>query len=722
MKLIVSILTRPKAFLEYKRTTMGPQSGKRCSALGMLVAAIFLFTLAGCGSGSGSNQPTMSDAPPVETTELECVREGYPCSFAEVDIDLLEKSDALGDEVLAMWENGASTAETAAWLEEQPDMAEVDSDELGIRFRLEGARGVWVLREGALSIPGDAPGQAVSAASLTASTGTVANSVVAEETKEKKALVLSPYKYVFREYDSASHIDAILKGTKGYEGRVEYLENKEELSSEVNFSSFMGWQQYQVIFVSSHGRRLCPEDGQGECRAVLNAGRTDVLLPPGPESEIEKIHNLGIVGVELRKVEKKDYNSLVLTAEFFRDQYRPGLEDKLIFFDACQIYSDQSTDLANAILGAGSVFFGWTDAVYTGEATETAVALFTDLSEKGYPAKVAYDHLGALKTLRPTPDSENSPELKMSPHPDDDDLRIRDVVTLLNPASGEKLAASDRIGIQGTQGDGVPDDAPYLVRVEGVKEAVADEMIVTVSVDGAEAEPVAVSDGEAGDDGAWLISGVVPLPYDLQQDTEVTYSAQVSLHDGGESSDEKVATLTGEEPIMGRVWELEATSTSFWTGGIPATPYTATTHMTLTFADGQDPQEPYPEYVVTGGTVNWDYSHTYYDCTYTASPITFDAVDYSGQSVLIFDTTTTPVTYSGDIYTLGPRVEVAASCGDLSESQSQKANNYWLKIEPPDSGSVSADNTLITGTYRTSTDFTGYAFVVESTYTINRIE
>jgi len=721
MNIIVRTLTKPKVFYRYKGTGMGLHYRTRCSALGLLVAAIFLMSLAGCGSGSGSNQPSMSEAPPIETTELECVQKGYPCSFADVDIDLLEKSDALGDEVLAMWADGASTAETAAWLEEQPGMAEVDSDALSLRFRLQGARGVWVLREAALSIPGDATGQAVSAVSAAASTGTVARSVVAEEKKEKKALVLSPYKHYFGQYDSASQIDAILEGTRGYEDRVEYLENKEELSSEVNIGSFMGWGQYQVIFVSSHGRRLCPEDGQGECRAVINAGRTDVLLP-GPGSEAEKLHNLGLVGVEIRKKEKKNYNSVVLTADFFRDQYRPGLEDKLIFFDACQIYSEQATDLAKALVGAGSVFFGWTDAVYSGESTETAVALFKDLAEKGYPAKVAYDRLGALKTLTPTPDSENTPELKMSPHPDDGDLRIRDVITLLNPATRQKLGAFDRIGIQGTQGDGVPDDAPYLVRVEGVEKAFADEMTVAVSVDGAEAEPVAVSDGEAGEDGAWLISGVVPLPYDLQQDTQVTYSAKVSLHDGGESDDEKTATLAGEEPIMGSVWELTATSTSFWTGGIPATPYTATTQMTLRFAQGQNSQEPYPEYVVTGGTVNWDYSHTYYDCTFSAAPITFDAADYSGQSVIIFDTTTTPVTYAGDIFTLGPSVEVAASCGDTSDTQTQNANNFWVKIDPPESGTVSADNTMITGTYRTSTDFTGYSFVVESTYTIKRLQ
>lgn len=173
---------------------------------------------------------------------------------------------------------------------------------------------------------------------------------------------------------------------------------------------------------------------------------------------------------------------------------------------------------------------------------------------------------------------------------------------------------------------------------------------------------------------------------------------------------------------MGSVWELEATNTSYWTGGIPATPYTATAHLILSFAAGQDPQEPYPEYVVTGGTVNWDYSHTYYDCTYSTSPIAFDAVDYSGQSSITFDTTTTPATYTGYIYTLGPSVEVAASCGDLSETRNQNAKNVWLKIDPSDSGTVSGDSMMITGTYRTSTDFTGYSFVVESTYTLKRIQ
>jgi hypothetical protein len=312
--------------------------------------------------------------------------------------------------------------------------------------------------------------------------------------------------------------------------------------------------------------------------------------------------------------------------------------------------------------------------------------------------------------------------LLLSERPAGGDLRIREIVTILNPSSGEPLSATDLIPIEGTQGDGEPDAAPFLVRIDGVKPELAGGMTVGISIDGVEADPVPLADGQADDKDRWTVGGMVLLPYDLEEAKPVTIRAWVNLHDGGESRHETGATLSGEEPIMGTVWEMEAVHTTGWTpeSGIPHTPYTATARLTLRFAPGQSPAEPHPRYVVTGGTVTFDYNHTYYECSYSAPALTFEVTEeVSLESELRFDTTVNPVRYSGVIYTQGPEFEVFETCGDGGDTRIHRAANTWLLLEPEDALPVSSDRRSITGTDR---DVSGVGSYIQVDYTITRIE
>jgi len=678
-------------------------------AASLLLAIGIAVTTASCGSGSDSPLEPGTD------TNLECEVRGFPCSLSEVPIAVLERGDALGDEALTMLQGGASTSEAATWLDAQADVAEVAWDDVAIWFRLQGGAGIWILREGAFS---QASASGVAPADHPARQSRPTRHVVGgPDSDQKKALVLSPFHWQFPDLDDSPSVAAILSGTRGYEGRVSFKANQQQSSSNVGLDSFMGWEQYQVVHVSTHGKRICYA---GACKATLVAGLLENLLPAGPGTKAEKLHALTFQGVTYAKGEKTGLEYLVLNADFFRFHYPAGLDNTLIFFNACQSFGPQATDLVEAIQGSTSVVFGWTETVYVADATATAVALYEALSEGGYPAEVAYDNLGALKVGEAVP-GQSSPQLSLSERPEGGDLRIRDVIHLLHPGSGQILTASDLVAIQGTQGDGVPDAAPYLVRVDGVKEQLAASMMVHVSIDGVEAEPVALASGQRDDEDRWMVSGIVPLSYDLKEETPVKLRAWVNLHSGGESMHETGATLTGEEPIMGTVWELQAVHTSGWTGGIPHTPYTATTRLTLRFAPGQAATEPHPRYVVTGGTVTYDYNHTYYDCSFSAPAITFDVTDEVSQdSRLIFNTTVSPVRYSGVIYTQGPQFQVAEQCGGGDGStRTQRAANTWLLVEPGEARTVSEDRRSIVGTYRVES---GVGFFIESKYTITRTQ
>jgi hypothetical protein len=538
--------------------------------------------------------------------------------------------------------------------------------------------------------------------------------VVGEGREQKRALVLSPFLWQMGVYDDGLAVSDILKGTRGYEGGVDYRANETAQSKKVGVESFEGWGNFDVVHVSSHGRRLCDEAG---CRAMLVATTLEAILAGGTESAAEKTKTLEQEGLDVSKsTHHPGLTFVAATAKFFRNAYPTGLHDTVVFLNACQIFGPQAPDVVDAIQGNGSVVFGWDEAVYAGEAKQTAVALYTDLSERGYPTEVAYDRLGDLKTLSAT-EHGPAPTLIRGVRSGGGDLRIREIVTLLEPASTLEMTPSSYVLIEGTQNDGEPDDAPWLVRVDGMKPDAAAHATLHVTVDGIAADPVTVGSGTADEKDRWTVQGVIPLGYDLEADKAVTYEAWVELPDEGESRRHTPATLSGDEPIMGREWEFVSTETF---DDPYISPYSSTTHLTLTFAEGQDPKEPHPRYVITGGTVTWDYNFTTGTCTVTSPVFTFDVTDeMTGISKLVFDTTLSSVGYSGELYTNGPEFEVTSYCGDDTFTQTNRANNNWMEWTAEDGQTVSADRRTISGTYTILSEiFNG---VIQSNYTITRV-
>jgi hypothetical protein len=655
------------------------------AAAALLVSVLSLAPA--CGSGSASS-------------ELECEKEGYPCSLADVPVEILERSNDLGDEAAARLEEGDSTEEVKAWLGEQPEMAEVGADEFVVRFRLEGGRGHWIFTRDSLAT------RTTIAAAAHASPPTRERGlafVVGGESEQKRALVLSPVLWEFGRWDPGGRVSEILRGTRGYENGVTYLKNEYKASREVDIGSFGGWSEYQVIHVESHGNVLCDPP---PCRAVIVARALST-----PESAAAKLGQLPVTGVGVSVSPSGKY--LHLDADFFRSQYEGGLEDTLVFFSSCKGFAATAPDLADAIRGATSVYLGWDGSVYANEANDATLALYDELSE-GYAVEHAYSNLGGLRAA-------STASLILGERQAGGDLRIRDVVSLLDPSSGARLSSTDTIAIEGKARDGQPDAAPYLVQVDGMPAESAADVVLHVSVDGVEAEPQPLTSGQPKDDGQWLLRGVVPLGYDLEEDRSAVFRAWVELPSGGESDHETSATLTGDGPIMGTTWELVAENVYAARATIPISPWKSTARLTLSFAPGQDPTEPKPRYVVTGGTVRIDYSHTYYDCSITADPLTVDLSDprWAGDSYLVFDTTVKPVRYGGVVATSSPRFEVLQTCGSSgSSSRTHVLPNVWFIIDSDELRPVPADKRKIVGTYDTGDG----TITNRSTYTLTRIE
>jgi hypothetical protein len=228
-----------------------------------------------------------------------------------------------------------------------------------------------------------------------------------------------------------------------------------------------------------------------------------------------------------------------------------------------------------------------------------------------------------------------------------------------------------------------------------------------------------VSEGVSDGKGRWTFEGVIPLGYDLTAATGVTYRAWVELPDEGESKAETQATLTGEEPIMGRTWELTVVDTFYFTK-IPSTPQVSTAHLILSFEPGQEASELNPRYRITGGTVHYDWNFESGECTYSGG-VTFDVTEeIADDSHLTFITGTSPAMYWGYLQTLGPEFTRTYQCPDGdSHTRTQGSTNTWMYLpQSDDAQEVSTDNRTITGEYNTGSG----DYVDTSQYTIKRLD
>ena len=353
--------------------------------------------------------------------------------------------------------------------------------------------------------------------------------------------MLSAFAWQFGALDDGSEVAAILSATRGYEGGVSFYANADITSTNVGVDSFKGWGQFDVIHVVTHGVRICTDIERTICRASIAAGMLVGEVPDETDVTTGKTEakKLKDQGVELGKAEgltrglefvNLPTDIVLLTADFFQARYPGGLKDTLIFFNACETLGVEATDISDALRGSTSVFMGWTETVGSAGARAAALALYKDLSEGGYTIEFAYDRLGGLRI-----DPIVGSRLEIAERKAGGDLRIRDIVHLLQPGSDAVLMPGNDVVIEGERNDGEDDIVPYVVQVDGVLEGDASQVTVHVSIDGVEADPVSLSKGDVNDEDQWKIEGMFEFEYDLEEDQTSDFRAWVELHSAGET-------------------------------------------------------------------------------------------------------------------------------------------------------------------------------------------
>lgn len=637
-------------------------------------------------SGPVADAPTQP--PPGEPGTvpdgLQCGAEGFPCSLSDVSIDVLNRGEVLADSVMALLDTGSSLEAAVASLRAQPDIVDAASSNGALRFRLKGGRDVFVLQPEMLDT--------VPSAARTANSIASQKVVVGSGSGDKRALVLSPFKYFFQSFDDGAPIAQLLENTRGYAGNVTYRENATKTAATVGIQQFAGWENYDVIHVTGHGARVCDAN-----RCVTTVLTGDIY------SDANDLLQLTELGVNTAHVRGSDRKFLALSPDYFKKQYPGGLSDKLIFFNACQTSTDSASELRDALLGPNSVFLGWTDVVESGAAKGAALALFQKLSADGVTAQRAFESLGDLATNKHTFEGKQIDAALRLDHSVSSELRIREVVTLERITGGGELKDNAIVNVVGTANDGVVDLVPYQILVEGIPEALQDKAIVQFTVDGHSSTPQAIYAGERVGETGWRLSGQIPY-IDVAPEQTVEMVATLQLPEGGTSEHRVSVKLTAGQDKEPEVWIGQGvyrldSDTSFNKVHISVV-------ANVTFK--QDPSTIGARYKYldsVGGTMTWSRSGavpTAYDglCTYSAGPVEIAIPDGDGQ--IIIDTSASPGTYSMAGLTKGPQIRVAENCGNYAFT-TQVSGSWAPAVGHSDGFKVSADGGTITGTTSNST-------------------
>lgn len=269
---------------------------------------------------------------PAEGTPACEVDDDLPCSFAEVDHDVLADTDTWA-RLARVVQHEFGTAAAAEVLAAQEEVAEVTHDARTLRFRLDGGRHAWVSETTAGDEPLLGAGSVATAATAAtaapaATTGTGgapgtppaddgalladggdgddggggSGGVTGESAEGKGALVASPLHWEFApvtDDDGDGFVETVaselLEGRDWIErgGGVDVRANEEPFAEEVRegaggvwdddidealaearsldlptkvesagIETFTGWDEYDAVFVKTHGYRICDDEAE----------------------------------------------------------------------------------------------------------------------------------------------------------------------------------------------------------------------------------------------------------------------------------------------------------------------------------------------------------------------------------------------------------------------------------------------------------------------------
>lgn len=246
------------------------------------------------------------------------------------------------------------------------------------------------ITETRFSIYRDEEGGAASAAVDSSSFSEAAVTRTDHRNGQSRALVLSPYRWQAIPFtepiaNAASYTSRILENTGFY---VEYKSNEDSEDENVLISDFSSFDQFDIVHIVTHG---------GYYRGITFLATGEFETSERVEQYREDMRNGRIITVTHYEPLLEPYGigetvrTFALTSRWFNNQYPLKLDGMCIVADVC--HATEGTDLTNALVGNGSVFFGWDNQVGTLHATAASKELITHLAANGLSAGEAHTRL-----------------------------------------------------------------------------------------------------------------------------------------------------------------------------------------------------------------------------------------------------------------------------------------------------------------------------------------
>ncbi len=578
--------------------------------------------------------PDDEPGPTPESTEASfCAQLGYPCTAEDVDPAAGQRSQLLLDEAKDRVESGETNELAAEWLAAQDGVVNVTADPSGIVFQVEGDQPTWLItpaRE-------DAPAQAIELPRPYAENVVGHDTPREREDRKKKALILGPFSHqLTREgTEPGPEIESILRSHRdyGYDGGVTYIADPSlpalpgdpvSTTGRVKVSAFQGWEDYDVIAVTTHGKEVDPDSWL--CGTIPLGPLTETVGPTClvgvytgervRDCTAAKLANYaGVPGISCGRVQGVEGTYLVLDTDFFIWQYRyrggvprDGLDTSVVYMGGCHTFDN--SNLADVLAGSRSEYFGWDDPVRRVDNREVAVRLFEFMVRDGLSTKEAYDQVKDVSA----PGSIHGVLGELEHRSNGEGLHVREITTLKNPLhpsvrssnSGSEgvpfalldglasqtdeegtLRSGDILPFLGQAGDGRSDEIFFYVDVDGVSSGRESEFNVAIEIGGEELGVWGLEGEEARrvDDYTVRIRVRQPLNFDVVDGSTIRLKATTRLpgDEDGESVDDVSVVLAN--PVLRVHSTIETSSGEFTSlsevrGDVP-----------LSFQPGEQPDE-----------------------------------------------------------------------------------------------------------------------------------
>lgn len=278
------------------------------AALGRLTLGLAFAVLAAACRSEGGSVGEEGFSNEGETTQLDCERLDYPCTWSEVDSAVLDRTHRVGQVAAALMMTSRDPSAVADVLSEELELAELQAGDLAVRFRLPGSRGIWVAvpydpanpRRG-VGAPergyGEEPTAAATSSSptflpaLSAQAQQVNHIAAKKAGSPKHALIISPFYYQIGKEtkDVYKTFAANRDYRKSNGGSVTWHANLRSVGSndpksvrdsatlgvadQVTIDDFLNWDKYNFVYVATHGLADCPAGksvSSGRCHTSIS--------------------------------------------------------------------------------------------------------------------------------------------------------------------------------------------------------------------------------------------------------------------------------------------------------------------------------------------------------------------------------------------------------------------------------------------------------------------